>query len=342
MGKPTTLQVPVHENKGEQTLELDSVPKQLSMLRQVEQQLAEQELGLRAFRSMRDKYKERYHAIVSQKEILSHNVGKLEQIWERIHIEPQNPEWFAKKHYQASLNELHERSQELLKELQKVLQTRTRVVASWRNLIHEVSYRLHLLQKVEEQLEPLEQELSEIREMKRRVEEERAARSETSVIRDKRWHDEQSKETYDTIEIEDKDEDEDEDEELLALFNAHTADKPSVNQRKHPRLVLGTVVSFSETEHSFFTGFSENISEGGLFIATYAMQPSLGEQFQLSFTLPNHTVIEVVGEVTWIREHSPNSPHISPGFGCKFTNLSPEDQVAINSTIEMAGALFMP
>ena len=40
-----------------------------------------------------------------------------------------------------------------------------------------------------------------------------------------------------------------------------------------------------QSEHNFFTGFMENISSGGLFVATYGLM-EIGQRLEVSFTVP--------------------------------------------------------
>ena len=58
------------------------------------------------------------------------------------------------------------------------------------------------------------------------------------------------------------------------------------------------------SEHNFFTGFSEDLSEGGVFIATYEPR-RIGEHLAIAFRLPgDETPIRAVVEVKWMREQN--------------------------------------
>jgi uncharacterized protein (TIGR02266 family) len=74
-------------------------------------------------------------------------------------------------------------------------------------------------------------------------------------------------------------------------------------------------------EAQFFAGLSLDISEGGLFVATYHVLP-LGTQLGLRFELPDGTEIQARGEVRWIRR--PHAHEDRPGLGIAFTELSAE------------------
>lgn len=316
-----------------QTLEWQAIPQSMLECMDMEQKLIAQEQGLAVFCAMRDEYKERWNRMESHRDVLGEAFSSLEPLWRRLWAEPQDPIQFVHKHYQASLQKLHEQSLALLQELQQSLQARSRVLGSWRNMIHEMSHRLHLLQKLDSCLEPLEAVVQQHLEEQHREE-------------SRRQHPNPSQQTQhtnisqaensmgDTIETHVEEHD-------PAPQFSTTAD-PYEEQREHTRLVLGTVVNFGEDEHVFYTGFSENISEGGLFVATYAFQPRIGERFRLNFSLPHQTPIEVVGEVVWIRIYSPNNPNLSPGFGCRFLHISDTDKNDINAFIQQQGALFVP
>ncbi len=94
---------------------------------------------------------------------------------------------------------------------------------------------------------------------------------------------------------------------------------PEANQRARPRLSVQVDVSL-HTEHNFYAGLTENISEGGLFIATHENLP-LGTQMNLSVTLPDHEPFEVKGEVRWLREYNDFTSDVSPGIGVAFNDL---------------------
>src|SRR5687767_4203952 len=75
-----------------------------------------------------------------------------------------------------------------------------------------------------------------------------------------------------------------------------------------------------ESETNFYMGLTENLSEGGLFIATHVLKP-LGTQIEVSFKLPGAPdSIKVTGTVRWLREYSPTSD-TSPGMGVRFEQI---------------------
>ena len=83
------------------------------------------------------------------------------------------------------------------------------------------------------------------------------------------------------------------------------------------------------SESNFFNGFSENISEGGLFVATYNYKKQ-GDTMEIEFSLPDGgDPIQIKCVVRWTREYNPMCPEMIPGMGLQFINLSPwaEDRI---------------
>jgi Chromosome segregation ATPases len=113
-----------------------------------------------------------------------------------------------------------------------------------------------------------------------------------------------------------------------AAAAAQAADAPNKsNNRSHPRLAVAVDVSM-HTEHNFYTGLTENLSEGGVFIATYEV-PALGTEIELTISLPNHPPIKTVGVVRWHREYNKFTSDVAPGIGVQFDTLAKPDHDAI-------------
>ena len=96
-----------------------------------------------------------------------------------------------------------------------------------------------------------------------------------------------------------------------------------------------------ESDHNFYTGLTQNISSGGLFIATHHLR-KIGDRITLKFTLPgSEKVLAVETEVRWIRENSALlRAENGTGMGVRFINLSPEASAAISSFLESRESLF--
>ena len=96
-----------------------------------------------------------------------------------------------------------------------------------------------------------------------------------------------------------------------------------------------------ESDHNFYTGLTQNISAGGLFIATNAIR-KIGERIVLKFSLPGQAEpLAVETEVRWIRENSAlNRVDGATGMGVRFVNLSPEAAKMIQAFIESRDSLY--
>jgi len=119
-----------------------------------------------------------------------------------------------------------------------------------------------------------------------------------------------------------------------ATFTEQKAD----NRRIHPRFAVDLDVSLS-SEHNFYAGFAENISSGGLFIATHVVKP-VGERMEISVSLPEREEpIRCMGEVRWVRDYSERS-NVPPGLGIRFLDLAAEDAAAIERFLKDREPLF--
>ena len=113
------------------------------------------------------------------------------------------------------------------------------------------------------------------------------------------------------------------------------------NVRAAERFDLEVTVDL-ESDHNFYTGLTQNISSGGVFIATHHLR-RIGDRITLKFTLPNSAkVIEVETEVRWIRENTAllQAGESGTGMGVRFINLSAETQAAINSFVQSRESLY--
>jgi uncharacterized protein (TIGR02266 family) len=114
--------------------------------------------------------------------------------------------------------------------------------------------------------------------------------------------------------------------------------KHIVERRAAPRATIEAEIGF-QSDTNFFTGFSEDISTGGLFLATFDLRP-IGSRLNVNFTMPGGHFISVDGYVRWVREYNELNPEVTPGMGIQFENLHPQDKEAIDSFIHQRGPLF--
>jgi uncharacterized protein (TIGR02266 family) len=115
---------------------------------------------------------------------------------------------------------------------------------------------------------------------------------------------------------------------------------PQQNVRASERFDLEVKVDL-ESDHNFYTGLTQNISAGGLFIATHVLR-KIGDRITLNFVLPGaEKPVAVETEVRWIRENTAlQKVDGSTGMGVRFINLSPEASAAINSFLQSRDSLF--
>jgi uncharacterized protein (TIGR02266 family) len=92
------------------------------------------------------------------------------------------------------------------------------------------------------------------------------------------------------------------------------------------------------SDSQLYTGLSENLSEGGVFVATHVFR-QIGETLDVTLTLPNSKPIHTVGEVRWIREVTGNAD-APPGIGLQFVLLTDEDAKTIGAFLLKRAPLF--
>ena len=110
------------------------------------------------------------------------------------------------------------------------------------------------------------------------------------------------------------------------------------SRRQHDRAVLKARVTMT-SESNFYTGLLNNISEGGIFAATFNLLP-LGTRVDLEFSLPDgEAPIAVQAEVRWIREYDPLSD-AHPGMGLRFLTLPDEVKARIERFVARRETLF--
>jgi uncharacterized protein (TIGR02266 family) len=114
--------------------------------------------------------------------------------------------------------------------------------------------------------------------------------------------------------------------------------KSNDERRKAPRISLEVDIG-GYSDSNFFTGFSMDISEGGLFVATYDIPP-LGTKVNLNFKIPGGPVLCIDGIVKWIREYNDRNHEMIPGAGISFTKLSKKDAHIINDYMTHNNPLF--
>lgn len=108
-------------------------------------------------------------------------------------------------------------------------------------------------------------------------------------------------------------------------------------RREHARFSVDLDVTVG-SDHNFYAGFAENLSAGGVFIATHKLKP-VGSKIELSINLPEGSTVRATGEVRWIRvfnEHS-DTP---PGMGVRFSEIDQDSLAAIAAFLAHREPLF--
>jgi uncharacterized protein (TIGR02266 family) len=96
--------------------------------------------------------------------------------------------------------------------------------------------------------------------------------------------------------------------------------------RQHRRVDLHVEITL-ESESNFYAGVSNNVSEGGVFVATHAAPP-VGATVTLSLSLPGTGRFALAGVVRWVREDEVCHGSV-PGCGIQWTELPPDARMAI-------------
>jgi uncharacterized protein (TIGR02266 family) len=105
-------------------------------------------------------------------------------------------------------------------------------------------------------------------------------------------------------------------------------------RRSFPRIAMEVDIGmFSES--NFYAGLTQDISEGGLFVATHTPF-AVGTTVSVRFTLPAVREIQAEGIVVWVREPLAGNS----GMGIQFKQLSPEDAATIQRFIAKRPPLY--
>ena len=101
--------------------------------------------------------------------------------------------------------------------------------------------------------------------------------------------------------------------------------------REHLRFIIRVAVQHGdEREHR--VGQAENMSSGGMFVAT-EFPGAVGEVVEISFTLPGiDLACRVVSEVQWVRQRN-RAEGTSSGMGLRFSDLAPQTRSAIEAFV---------
>ena len=91
------------------------------------------------------------------------------------------------------------------------------------------------------------------------------------------------------------------------------------------------------TENNFYQGFTENVSEGGVFVSTWN-RLSIGARLVVRLHLDDGgAALDVPCEVRWIR---PEAEDDGGGLGLKFLELEAESKARITAFLKKRDPLF--
>ncbi|HEX3773797.1 MAG TPA: PilZ domain-containing protein [Polyangiaceae bacterium] len=116
------------------------------------------------------------------------------------------------------------------------------------------------------------------------------------------------------------------------------SDAPESVRREHERYSVELEVNLG-SEHNFYAGLAENLSAGGVFVATHRLQ-KVGSTIDLKLRLPDSDeTYDLIGQVRWVRVYNEMSD-TPPGLGIRFLELPPRVGVAINKFLDQREPLF--
>lgn len=110
------------------------------------------------------------------------------------------------------------------------------------------------------------------------------------------------------------------------------------NRRGLERFAVDLEVTLA-SEHNFYMGLTENLSEAGLFIATHMLKP-IGTVVEMCFKLPDdETPLRVRGEVRWVRAYCEAS-EVPPGMGMRFVDLETTQAARVRKFLKTRAPIF--
>lgn len=109
------------------------------------------------------------------------------------------------------------------------------------------------------------------------------------------------------------------------------------HRREHSRFSVDLDVTVG-SDHNFYAGFAENLSAGGVFIATHKLKP-VGSTIELTINLPDGVQIRANGLVRWIRVFNERSD-TPPGMGVRFNDLAAASVALIQKFLSRREPLF--
>ncbi|MBM4393065.1 MAG: PilZ domain-containing protein [Deltaproteobacteria bacterium] len=103
-------------------------------------------------------------------------------------------------------------------------------------------------------------------------------------------------------------------------------------RRKTPRRAVEAHITAS-SQTNFYCGFTEDLSEGGVFIAMTPC-PGVGELVHLSVRVGSEPPVTAIGEVRWQRRDDRGEP---VGCGVQFVMVEPRAAELLQGLLGVAG-----
>ena len=103
-------------------------------------------------------------------------------------------------------------------------------------------------------------------------------------------------------------------------------------RRRHARHSVEAHITAS-SQSNFYCGFTENLSEGGVFVAM-SPSPGIGELVHLAVRVGAEPPVTVVGEVRW---HRTDGAGNTTGCGLQFVMLEPRAADLLQGLLARAG-----
>ena len=101
--------------------------------------------------------------------------------------------------------------------------------------------------------------------------------------------------------------------------------------RKEARAPLAVEVHLT-SENNFYAGITDNVSAGGIFVATYT-PPPMGTDVELTLQLEAQQPLALRGKVCWIRTVDTASDFAPAGCGIQWSNLTAEAEKLITKFV---------
>ncbi len=117
-----------------------------------------------------------------------------------------------------------------------------------------------------------------------------------------------------------------------------TTDSPLADRSIGRRIYLDAAID-AQLENQFYTGFSGNIRDGGIFVSTFDIQP-LNTPVTVRIQLAGEQTITVDGLVQWHREYRAGTCETTPGMGIRFIDLDRSTAALIEAVLEQYPAYF--